>query len=587
MPCSPTATTSIDAGRARASGAASGSARSCARSSRAGSRREPARSAPATGGTSCTDGARSRSRPVVRRRRDARSGPAGQRRRVGRATDASRVASSSIDPVGVVAVVPPDVDDSQPSRRDGAAPAGSHRGRVRRLGTRPRPADARRGRDRRARASSVARPGTRRRGGRRTRVSTPSRDRRNQPGGRRSSSDSPSSPAGRPGRRARDAATWRRRRAARSSSPLRDSAPCNARVVRAEPASGASRARVAAIVSTGIPSTVVTWSSTSARLRCTIAPSPTGGLAPRRTRRRWCASRLEPVEGVEASSGAVRYGVTPGVSAAAIARRRNVTGDPPATSTPGLGDSMAPSGAAGAGPAGRRRARGPGSTTRTVLSRHQGEECLARRHGCWRRWRKRNRRPATFTTGGHRCRQCEQLTDPATGPGSGADLSRDETGAMADLLTLDRRDDGVAVITLANGKVNALSGALLRELHAGGRRAGGRPARRRRDHRRRAHLRGRCRHLRVRRAGRGRADHGLRSTDARRHRRHAPVRDRRASPATRSVAVASWRWRATTASPDRGRCSASRRSSSASSRAAAERSAWPAWSARAGPRSCA
>ena len=36
---------------------------------------------------------------------------------------------------------------------------------------------------------------------------------------------------------------------------------------------------------------------------------------------------------------------------------------------------------------------------------------------------------------------------------------------MADLLTLDRRDDGVAVITLANGKVNALSGALLRELH--------------------------------------------------------------------------------------------------------------------------
>ena len=40
-----------------------------------------------------------------------------------------------------------------------------------------------------------------------------------------------------------------------------------------------------------------------------------------------------------------------------------------------------------------------------------------------------------------------------------------ETGPMADLLTLDRRDDGVAVITLANGKVNALSSALLRELH--------------------------------------------------------------------------------------------------------------------------
>jgi enoyl-CoA hydratase len=34
------------------------------------------------------------------------------------------------------------------------------------------------------------------------------------------------------------------------------------------------------------------------------------------------------------------------------------------------------------------------------------------------------------------------------------------------LLTLDRRDDGVAVITLANGKVNALSSALLAELRA-------------------------------------------------------------------------------------------------------------------------
>ncbi len=35
-----------------------------------------------------------------------------------------------------------------------------------------------------------------------------------------------------------------------------------------------------------------------------------------------------------------------------------------------------------------------------------------------------------------------------------------------ELLTLDRRDDGVAVITLANGKVNALSRELLGELHA-------------------------------------------------------------------------------------------------------------------------
>ncbi|HEU4840345.1 MAG TPA: enoyl-CoA hydratase-related protein [Ilumatobacteraceae bacterium] len=37
---------------------------------------------------------------------------------------------------------------------------------------------------------------------------------------------------------------------------------------------------------------------------------------------------------------------------------------------------------------------------------------------------------------------------------------------MPELLTLERRDDGVAVVTLANGKVNALSGALLRELRA-------------------------------------------------------------------------------------------------------------------------
>jgi enoyl-CoA hydratase/carnithine racemase len=37
---------------------------------------------------------------------------------------------------------------------------------------------------------------------------------------------------------------------------------------------------------------------------------------------------------------------------------------------------------------------------------------------------------------------------------------------MADLLTLDRRDDGVALITLANGKVNALSTELLGEIRA-------------------------------------------------------------------------------------------------------------------------
>ena len=55
-----------------------------------------------------------------------------------------------------------------------------------------------------------------------------------------------------------------------------------------------------------------------------------------------------------------------------------------------------------------------------------------------------------------------------------------ETAAMAELLHLERRDDGVAVVTLANGKVNALSGALLRRAPRGRRRADGRPARRRR-----------------------------------------------------------------------------------------------------------
>jgi enoyl-CoA hydratase len=52
------------------------------------------------------------------------------------------------------------------------------------------------------------------------------------------------------------------------------------------------------------------------------------------------------------------------------------------------------------------------------------------------------------------------------GPVSKDSSVTDETGAMPELLTLARRDDGVAVITLANGKVNALSGALLAELRA-------------------------------------------------------------------------------------------------------------------------
>lgn len=37
---------------------------------------------------------------------------------------------------------------------------------------------------------------------------------------------------------------------------------------------------------------------------------------------------------------------------------------------------------------------------------------------------------------------------------------------MAELLTLERRPDGVALVTLANGKVNALSTELLGEIHA-------------------------------------------------------------------------------------------------------------------------
>lgn len=40
-----------------------------------------------------------------------------------------------------------------------------------------------------------------------------------------------------------------------------------------------------------------------------------------------------------------------------------------------------------------------------------------------------------------------------------------KTRTMAELLTLERRPDGVAVLTLANGKVNALSTGLLAEIH--------------------------------------------------------------------------------------------------------------------------
>jgi enoyl-CoA hydratase/carnithine racemase len=41
-----------------------------------------------------------------------------------------------------------------------------------------------------------------------------------------------------------------------------------------------------------------------------------------------------------------------------------------------------------------------------------------------------------------------------------------DDGGVYELLTLERGDDGVAVITLRNGKINALSGALLAEIRA-------------------------------------------------------------------------------------------------------------------------
>ena len=138
--------------------------------------------------------------------------------------------------------------------------------------------------------------------------------------------------------------------------------------------------------------------------------------------------------------------VTPGDSAVAIARRRNVTGDPPAISTPGSATRWRRRGAAAQGPPVDAELAGLGPRRRAVLPGHEGEEGLHIAMG--------------VATGG-------SGNWPIRPPGGfrTAPASLGETGAMADLLTLDRRDDGVAVITLANGKVNALSGALLRELH--------------------------------------------------------------------------------------------------------------------------
>ena len=40
-----------------------------------------------------------------------------------------------------------------------------------------------------------------------------------------------------------------------------------------------------------------------------------------------------------------------------------------------------------------------------------------------------------------------------------------DTATSDPIVELDRRPDGIAVVTLRNGKVNALSGAVLEELH--------------------------------------------------------------------------------------------------------------------------
>ena len=154
------------------------------------------------------------------------------------------------------------------------------------------------------------------------------------------------------------------------------------------------------------------------------------------------------------------------------------------------------------------------------------------------------------------------------------------------LVRLERRDDGVAVVTLDNPKVNALSGAVVAKLTAtaeeliadppgavvvtGGERifaagaditgfvglgpTGGEAARRRHPGR-----------------------------DGR-HRGHPAHGDRGGRRATRWAAGVSWRWPATSGLPPRRRSSASPRSCSASSRGRAARSACPGSSGRRGPR---
>ena len=77
------------------------------------------------------------------------------------------------------------------------------------------------------------------------------------------------------------------------------------------------------------------------------------------------------------------------------------------------------------------------------------------------------------------------------------------SGRMADepaLVRVERRADGVAVVTLDNPKVNALSSALLTQLKAVAEDLHAEPSGRGRDHGRRPGVRRGCGHLRVRRA---------------------------------------------------------------------------------------
>ncbi len=81
--------------------------------------------------------------------------------------------------------------------------------------------------------------------------------------------------------------------------------------------------------------------------------------------------------------------------------------------------------------------------------------------------------------------------------------------AVSDLVQIERRDDGVAVVRLDNPKVNALSSEVLTQLEAAARALDRRSARCRRRHRRRQGVRRGRRHQRVRRTGGGRADRRL------------------------------------------------------------------------------